>query len=189
MVLTAGSHFVFGFTQRNKDVGWGQGISFLFVFLSREWRSIVKLKLFRILKSKQIKQPNKSLRCKKSQKLQITLLFVFCVSRRLFITTCLYSFLSFFMPHRYIFFLFFSQSTRSGGTFPDLRFHVLLFRVLLFLQENSRVSWRSGFSWCSGVPAFRVLLFRVSPFLVLLHAWSMCDSPCRWHSVKNAKRC
>ena len=58
-------HFVLGFTQRSNDMSWSQDIIFLFLLLSREWGSAVKLKLFLNLNSKQVNQPNISLRCKK----------------------------------------------------------------------------------------------------------------------------
>ena len=130
---------------------WGEDkiSSFLFLALSVEWGSAVKLKLFLILKSKQINQPSKSFRHKKSGKLinypsttnSIILLPLFAINKifcwcSVFYTTFHYplSYIlscHFHMPHSYICFLV-GQSTWSGDITPGLVFRVLLFRVMLF---------------------------------------------------------
>ena len=126
---------------------------------------VIKIRLFGVIEemkkrgqteivSKQINQPNKSLRCSKSRKLinypspanSIILLPLFVIKNilnnifgSLYFTQPwpyhVFYFLSchFHKLHRYIYiyiFIWAEQSTWSGCSFPDLVFRVLLFRVL-----------------------------------------------------------
>ena len=146
--------FCFGFTQRTWGEGWRQDIIiFLFLALSREWGSAVKLKFILMLKSKLMNWPNKSRICKKSGKLinypsttnSMILILLFVMNNILnniisgllcLKQTCHYHMfiiLSYHsqLPHCYIFFLV-EEFAWSKDTFPDLVFRVLLFQILLF---------------------------------------------------------
>ena len=96
------------------------------------------------------------------------------------ITVCLLCFTQTFHYDMFIFFLVIFHAA-------SLYFFLIFFSVHTVRRYFSRFEVP-----CFTIPGFAApsrKQFRVSPFLVLLHAWSMCDSPCRWHSVKNAKRC
>ena len=133
----------------------------------------MKLKLFLILRSKQINQPNKSLRYAKSGKLinyspktnSIILLPLLVINNILNDVTVFYVLsCHFHMPHRYICFLV-EQSTCPEGTFPNLVFRLLFFWFLLFPPIKRFVSWSSRFS----VPGFIV------PDLVFQHSMFRCS--------------